>query len=261
MGDYATTAGLGAAAGAIAGGGISAAGHGLARAVGPWATDAAQRLYDRGIRLTPGQMVGGDTGNVVGRAVGSLEDAATSIPVVGSIVRARRQDALEDFNRTAINDVLEPLGAHLPAGVPMGREAIQHAHQEVSDAYNAIVPQLRARVDNNLVRHIGRVAAMVPQHAQTQLQWRDYLQRHIYDVSDANGNFTGRAIQQTIQGLRRDATNLQTAPGSTAYDRDLGHALNELADAFIQNVEQRSSPAVTNRFRDVNNASQCGESG
>jgi hypothetical protein len=47
--------------------------------------------------LTVGQQLGGPA-----RAV---EDAATSVPIIGDIINARRGESVRDFNRAAFRDV------------------------------------------------------------------------------------------------------------------------------------------------------------
>ena len=81
---------------AAAVGGVVGAGVGkLSDLVFPKVGEAARKLMKQGVRLTPGQRVGGLTKE--------LEERATSIPFVGDVIESGQQNAMDDFNRAAIN--------------------------------------------------------------------------------------------------------------------------------------------------------------
>ena len=101
--DDATTGAISGAAGNVLGKTLGNVGDFVLR--GADRAPTAQKLIDRyGIEdLTVGQQLGG--------APKSIEDAATSIPIIGDIINARRGESLVDLNKAAFREV---------GGQPMG---------------------------------------------------------------------------------------------------------------------------------------------
>ena len=99
----ATTGAISGAGGTFLGKALGDAGDFILR--GADRAPTAQKLMDRyGIEdLTVGQQLGG--------APKSIEDAATSIPIIGDIINARRGESLVDLNKAAFREV---------GGQPMG---------------------------------------------------------------------------------------------------------------------------------------------
>lgn len=98
-----------------------------------------QLLKDEGVNLTLGQIKGG--------TMKRIEDAATSIPFLGDIIKGAQRRSVESFNAAAINRSLEPIGDKLPAGLT-GNKAIEYAHGKLSDAYDALLPNLKGDLHN-----------------------------------------------------------------------------------------------------------------
>jgi hypothetical protein len=255
FGDYAEAAGEGAATSAALGAGLSAAGSTVGRVVGPWASAAAQRLSDRGVRLTPGELVGGYAKR--------MEDSLGSVPVVGRMVRARQAEGNQDFNRTILNETLGELNqgigprlttpnAQLPDDMPMGRAAIHRARMTVSDAYNRIVPRLRAHIDVPMQNEIRRLTYSLPEAVRND--FADAVTRRLLNSADALGNMGGRDVQNALQGLEREARHHITSPASTAHHVDLGYALRDMYDHLMTNVERNVTPQVRLKFQNVNRA-------
>lgn len=244
--DAATTAGgIGAAVGGL--------GNIGARVIGPWATEAAQRLSGRGVHLTPGELAGG--------GVKRVEDIATSLPGVGSMVRNRQREGIESVNRAAWDEALEPIrtqgvGARLPANTEMGHDAQQVAQQIFNRRYGAVVPRMRAEFDVPLENEIRTISGAIPQTIRPQ--YADAIRRHIrenVDLTTPNGNMTGRALQDSLQGLRDEAMNLRRNPGH-AYDIDLAQALDDTRDALEASAGRYTATRTMNMFRNINQAYQ-----
>jgi hypothetical protein len=258
IGDYARAAGEGALeggiGGGIAGGGISALGHGVARTVGPWASEAAQRLHDRGIRLTAGQLVGGQSGNWAGRQADKVEQAFTSIPLVNALVRHQRNRAVEDLNRVALNEVLEPIGQKLPADARMGRDAIAAAHTAISDAYERVVPALRADWSPQAVgTELARIRARVPRELQGRFD--DIVEQRVTNVKNpATSTLQGHDVQHALAGLKKDASGYKSGPASLPHDHKLGQALDEVRDTLVDSIKIHSHPDAWEKFRNTQRA-------
>lgn len=94
-----------AAAGALLGKLFDAAGNFIGDTVAPAVSEQVNRLLKSGVKLTPGQIAGG--------AAKRVEDASTSIPLVGDLVSSSQKRAQESFNTAAINEALAPADINL----------------------------------------------------------------------------------------------------------------------------------------------------
>lgn len=242
-----------AGAGAVEAGGIGAlfggAGNAIGKVAGPWARQAAQYLSERGVRLTPGQLIGGNAQRA--------EDALTSVPFLGNMIRRRQTEGAESFNRGAYNEALEPMrgqgrGARMPEDIEMGHPAQVEAEAIFDRRYGAVVPRMHAQADAPFRNEISGISTALPQTIRPQ--FADAFRRHVANNLDpANGTLTGRALQDSLQGLRTEARRLRNNPGH-AYDVDLADALEEMRTA-LENSAGRYTPARTmNDFRRINQA-------
>ena len=120
--------GLAAAIGA----GGSVLGNTLARVAGgplrTAVTPEAKTLMEKGVELTPGQMVTGANTGAVPRALRSLEDTATSLPFVGDVIKNRTKNSGLSFNTQTINEALAPIGKKVTGtGDGAMLDALDHA--------------------------------------------------------------------------------------------------------------------------------------
>lgn len=133
-GGVAEDAGWGAAGGVLAGGAF----HGAGKIVSPTVAPAVRNLLDRGIKLTPGQILGGGWR--------TAEDAMTSVPLLGGAVKRARGIAEKGFNRAALDDVLYRADK-LPTSVAVGHEANRYTKETLGKAYDAILDPARVASD------------------------------------------------------------------------------------------------------------------
>lgn len=248
-GEYAGEMASGAALPAAIGAGIPLAGSVAGRVVGPWATEAARALAARGIRLTPGELVGG--------GMHRAEDTLGSVPFLGNQVRARRAEGIDTFNRASWQEALEPLpgraiGKTLHPDIQMGHEAAAETKRIFQRHYGRAVPRLVAQADAPFTTEIARLSGTLPQSVRPQ--FAEAYRRHIAaNMEPTTGQFTGRAIQDSLQGLRKEARNLRVARGN-AYDVDLADALEGARRAMEASAERYSPTRAMNAYRRVNQA-------
>jgi hypothetical protein len=238
--------------GAGIGGGLSGGANVAGRVVGPWVSQAARYLHDRGVRLTPGELLGGVAKNV--------EDALTSVPGVGNLVQRRQREGIESFNRTAWDEALEPIRtqtrgtSHMPRDIEMGREAQDEARNIFNRRYRSVVARLSAEADAPLTAQIAAISGRLPQTVRPQLA--NAYDRHILpNINQTTGIIPGRGLQDSLQGLRREARNLRRNPGH-AYDVDLADGLERMREALEASASRHSSVRDMNAFRNVNSAYQ-----
>lgn len=97
-----------------------------------------RQMQQAGVEPTVGQAVGGP--------LGQIEQKIASVPFVGDAVAGARRRAVEQFNKAALNRVLEPLGESSRA---IGQKGIAEAQRKVSKAFedaSKITPGVTLRI-------------------------------------------------------------------------------------------------------------------
>jgi len=248
-GEVAVEAGKGAAIagglGAVTGG----AGQAVGNVVGPWLGPVARRLHQLGVQLTPGEMLGG----LYKRA----EDAATSTPFVGQMIRNRQAEGIESLNRAAYNEALAPLGKRYQdmfrrGNAEVGNESIEDMTAILGRRYDTVVPRLRANYDPDLHRDLAALAQGLPVSARPLLQ--DAVRRYLRPVIDTTtGDIEGRGIQTAIQGLRNEGNRLLRSQADP-YHYEAGEAMLALRERLLDAAGRHSLPKDVNAFRNIDNA-------
>ena len=233
-------AGLGAAAGG-AGGAIS---QGISRILSPQ-TGAAQRmLMAEGVELTPGQVAGG--------MAKRIEDAATSVPIMGGKVAQAQQRAVESFNRAAINRGLGEIGEKLPDGM-VGREAIEYAGKKIGDAYDPLLARMTLRADQQFIADSTALAqnaqaALAPERAQ---QLANILQTKLGRHMSGQGTMTGQKFKLADSELGRLAR--QFSSSADADQRMLGETIRDM-QSVMRDALARSNPRLAPELRKIDKA-------
>lgn len=240
VGDYWVDKGKQAAGGAITSGALS----GLARLLSPALSDAAQKLSDEGIRLTPGQMLGGGYQRV--------EDAVShGVPFLGDMIRNAQRRGITDLNTAAINRSLAPIGEELPAGAKYGHEAIDYAGGRLSAAYNDVLDHIGAvKVDPAFKANLQNLNGLVQGLPQDTVNtFNSILKREVFGKIDKNGVMTSDAMKGAESNLRSIASK---------YNRSNDYNDGQLADAVLQareelrNLVARNSPDWASKLQDIN---------
>lgn len=234
-GQTALGVGLGAAGGA--------AGRAVAQVIAPQFRNAVGQLMGEGVRLTPGQMAGG--------AARRVEDALSSWPVVGQMMRSGQMRSVMDFNRAAWNRVLAPLGEELPSSVQPGREAAQYVNRAIDDAYGRIIPNLVGQADRPFLQKLQTIA----QRAASDLP-RDQRNRFAEIINQ-------QLVQKVSAPARGDQLKgIDSSLGAMARgyasdpmhdNRVLGRLIGDLHAAFRETLE-RQNPRYAADLRAVNEA-------
>lgn len=100
-GDWKSRLKEGALSGALGAGTVGAV-KAASRVVSPEVAPDVRQLLDEGVRLTPGQILGGGAKRA--------EEAMESIPVIGDAIKKGQSRGIEDFNRNVLDRVLAPVG-------------------------------------------------------------------------------------------------------------------------------------------------------
>lgn len=235
---------LGGTVGAAGG----AAGRGVANVVGSGisgVTDPTRRaLDDAGIRMTPGQILGG--------GIQRTEDRLAGLPLVGDQIMTRRMEGLEDFNRAAFADAADALGVPTPSNI--GGVGIDKLRQGRSQRYGDLLDNRQFSVDPQFETDIAAALAQTGQLPQdlagkvtTSLEGR--IGNAVRDDAAGMPIITGRDYQSSLRGLDRDVRSLmREAPvmGDVAED-----AVRGGRDALLGLVE-RQAPGVYDELASIN---------
>jgi hypothetical protein len=230
----------GAAAGTLGG----VVGEAVGRAIAPKFDPDVQALLDLGVSMTPGQMAGG--------GFRRLEDALTSVPVLGQFIRQGQNRSVESFNKAAIDMALDPIGQKLPWGTKIGREAIEKAESLIGDAYDNILPKMVFKSDPEFLQGLQNLRALVQEMPETQAkQFENIFQNRVLNRLDPNGVMLGDTMKQVESELSSISRGYKSS--SDAAQRQLSDALDEIRNLMRQNMT-RNNPAEAAELEKINSA-------
>ncbi len=231
------------AAGALTGGAISGASEIASRVISPTVQPGARALMDEGVRVTPGQIKGGITKRI--------EDAATSIPIVGDSIRGAQRRGIEDLNRAAMNRALGEINEQLPANVPVGREGIDYVATRLGDAYTNILPRLTGHPDRQFAQDVLTLA----QRAQTELpeqqanRFMQILESQVRDKMTGAGPITGDVLKGIESQLGTFSRGYSKDPNFDV--RQLGEMVDDL-QGTLRDMLIRVNPNAADELRAIN---------
>ena len=247
-GDYDTEKakqiGENALAGGIGGPLISGAGSIVKPAIG----QAAQALEDAGVRLTPGQLMGGWAKRA--------EDIAQSYPFAGQLVRNARDQTGKEFQVAAANRALAPIGETVDRGIAPGPELVTHVEDKISDAYNRIHPNVSLVLDHDLAADLGavltRARTTLPDAELNQLQ-RILTSQISGKLTNNGGVMPGKIVQSVTSEIGRMKAGY--AADASFDKRQLGGFLGDVREA-VGDAVARQNPAFAPDLQRANQAWQ-----
>lgn len=226
--------------------GMGAAGAGIANVAGKVlkgvnVSPEAQTLIDQGVTPTPGQLMGG--------MVNTMEQRASSVPLVGDLVAGARHSSIEDMNRALYQQVLDPIGEKAPTTV--GRSAIEDIADKLSEKYNTLLPKMTFNVDQGFVQDMATVNSAVqglPQDLQTR--FAHTLDRNFFSRL-SQGQMTGEEMKKTESMLTQEAKKFGSSPDP--FQRDYSDTIRQTQDA-IRATLSRANPDQAAELQQINNA-------
>lgn len=214
----------------------------------PQVSPSIRTLLDAGVNVTPGQ-VGRASGTRFGSMVARSEDRAMSTPFVGDMIAGDRNKSLEDFGTAAINRAVEPIGLKLPDHARGGRGAIRWAGDKLSQAYDALLPNLKVQGDQQFVSDLAQihsdVGTMLPERATQFGRILNDLGRYWQNGQTLDG----QSLKAIETRLGERIRKLSKSPD--ADQQDLGDALGSVQDA-VRELTARQNPAQADRLRSIN---------
>jgi hypothetical protein len=243
---------LGAAVGAATGGLLDAGGQrAIQSAANRVANPSRQRRLSReGVDLTPGQML--EPTPIIGPMLRGFEDGLTGVPIAGAVVQEARNRGVETFNTAALNRALAPIGESLPRNMRPGYDAVEEVQNRLGRAYENLLPDISAQLDQTLYDDIGRVltdaAAEMPADRLEQLG--AVLRNRVFrNVAESDGALTGAQLKRIESELGALARQYRTANDPSAIS--FGEAVSGVQSA-IREMIARQNPAQAPRLRSIN---------
>ena len=197
-------------------------------------------LADRyGINLTPGQMGGGSR----------FERFLTGLPNVGSQIRARRNETLDQFNQAAFDEGLAPIGVRVSApgqvGIAEAQKAVNKAYDDALEGIQltpdtAFAQQVRGRAYNDL----GKLRGDAGPDLQEAVD--EIFARH----ADPSGTISGKNLQSALGDLQKLKIDYMS---DTRWARRIAPQLDEISDAYSGLLE-RQFPENYDMFKQANTA-------
>lgn len=220
---------------------VPLAGAAMGRVLNPKTAPEVKQLLKEGVKLTPAEILGGSAKRG--------EEALSSIPLVGNVIKGAQRRSIESLNTAAINRSLSPIGKSLPRNVKSGREAIAFAETQLSNAYDDLLPKLSGAVDNDLANDIAKISQDVASMPlQEQQAFKSILDREIYNRLDG-GVFTGEALKKIESSLGEKASKFGKA--TDAYQNELADSLIALRDS-VRSMVERSNPKFAGDLNKIN---------
>lgn len=227
--------------GLAAAGGGNVLGRGIVSGAGRAArgvsNEAVRMLNDRGISMTPGQILGQD--GFIGRRLGSLENAIESVPFIGGNFRDRRMQGVGEYGRAQLEENLGSIGFDA-AGDQFDGDMLSRAQQAVGDAYNF----LDGRTFQSDPQFVDELAAALSAGRSVPRVGDEFgaiMDRQVAPNFPPNGAVSGRGFQDTLQTLRgaRSDFSKDGAMGGMA-----GDAISDIEAALMGMVERQAPDAV-----------------
>jgi hypothetical protein len=239
-------AGMGALTGALANATGGMLGRSVQRGGGRALTGVRNAnlgyLNNADVPLTIGQ-IGRGSDNVVGHAVGGIEERFAGLPIADAIIGSARRRGDEGFNAAAFREA----GG---TGIT-GSHGVVELHGNVNDAYSFLDP-IRLPYDAPFAGGQAAVRATLPRNLGAGVADRmDNI-----DNAVVNGSLSGRSWQDSLRGVRADRASLRGEPFSDQAINSLNNIEGNLQGlalrhgppgtaANLQNANQRNAQFQT----------------
>ncbi len=231
-----------------AGGGVfGVAGAGLVKGAGavlnPLASKAEQTMRDLGVKMTPGQIMGGQAK--------AFEEFAENLPLVGSYISNAKERGLYSFNKGIINKALKKIDDTLPEDV-IGRDAVQHANTAVSNKYDEVLQKMDFKLDFPTYTSILKVtrSSTLPSAQQRQAV-KDIVDSTVFSRLPKDGKIDGPAYKDIESDLLKKVISYKNS--TTAAEREIGDALGEVLDS-MKGALRKQNPEQSSVLRRIDSA-------
>lgn len=236
--------------GAVFGGAVQPVANLFGNVIAPKASNAVQMLLKDNIYPTIGMMAR-EGNTLAGRTISLLEEAATNIPAVGDLIQLAREGTINEYGQAALNRAAKAIGKTVPKELS-GEEAVGWVKNELSNAYNNLVPSLNFSVTSKFVNDAGDVlkGLNIPS-SRTELvnDWNAIFKDNIAKLMDANGEINGRNLQAAVSNLGDIGSTMMRA--TDAFERRVGVGVMKLRGKLLDNLAAQN-PAKAKELKNLN---------
>lgn len=213
-------------------------------------SDKTKRLLDEGIVPTLGQNA--QSKGRFGEFLGGVEEKATSIPVIGDLIKNARKRGLEEFNSAAINRAV-PKGETVKQ---IGREGIEEAIDKTAAGYAGVYAGSKTGPTVQLAQDIAaaKQAPAIGLSVEAERKFDTLMDRLVWQRLTPNTD--AGLVKMTIESdLGKEARNLRMSGNSD--DKALGQAIMKARDA-IRDSLSRTVGAKSSKLPELNKAYASG---
>lgn len=197
-------------------------------------------LRAKGVDVTPGQAAGG--------LLKGVEDAATSLPIVGGAIQDARLANLGTFNHAVANEALKPIGKRVPASVAPGHETVAYVERALGGEYDKIIPKGGVKIDPEFGTGLGDLSDIVStMQPRNQKRLANILDQRLKSRFEG-GQMDGPTYQRVQSELKYEI-NRFSGKGD-ADEQAIGEALKGVSTA-LQDAAARQNPAFAARKRAI----------
>lgn len=203
-----------------------------------------QRLAGMGITMTPGQLAGGGWQ--------TLENKASSLPLVGDLIKGAQQRGVQSFNKATYDQVLAPLGQTYSG--PVGQEGVAAVKQTIGDAYNNALGNMTFRAtDPQFQADITKLTGMAQGLPAAQQQtFMNTLKNQVFGKLGPQGLMDGPTLKGVQEELGDAARGYM---GDPSFDnRQLGAAIGEVRNAINNSLPRYNAPDAVQNLSNANAA-------
>lgn len=241
-GDFSTEKAKQVAMGTVLGPATQVAGNAAARIISPQTRDAVTKLMEEGITPTPGQILGGRWQ--------VAEDKLQSVPLLGDAIASSRKKGIDELNLAVYKRALDPIGGTVPKEA--GRDAVASVRQQISDAYDNLLPKVQFKADPQFATDLQTLQQMASNLPPDQeARFAKILKDNVIGKMTPQGSMDG----ETLKGIESQLGQLSSGLKSDAQfdNRQLGAAIGEVQAAIRSNLE-RSNPQYADQLKAANTA-------
>lgn len=215
-----------------------------ARVVKPYVSPALREIKNAGVTPT----VAMSLGNTARRA----EEAISSVPFLGDIIKTARRRTVTDLNNGVLNRALSFVGRKLPKDVDAGFPAVQKAHSILDSMYDDLLPKMKGVIDTELKQDLNNIKALarsLPPERKKQLL--NTINDHIYKRFTSAGLASGETVKESKSVFGKLASDY--ARSSVADERRLGGAFREVQES-LRRMIARNNPQYASELRELEKA-------
>jgi hypothetical protein len=242
------------ASGSLTGGILSPAANIVGKVISP-AVDAGKKmLVDAGINPTIGQLASNFSNSGAAKFLGklpqTLEDMATSIPVLGDVIKGSRQKSFDEFNRAIYNKALEPIGEKSMADI--GNASISELSDKLGARYDEILPKLKFQSDNDFASKMKGIVskAQIDLPPEQFNQFSNKINSEVFHKMENDGSINGEKLKDIFSELNNKARNYQSS--ASANERSLGESLDNVSSLLRENI-RKINPEHTKELSAIDN--------